>query len=293
MKPHKKNRKNKAPTSPTLKAAVARTTRNAAAPGSKPRKTLAAVGHSAAAAARRTLGPASPAVRSAKALGRGAKAAWKAERAVKARKNAAARAKKIRHGAIDGLRAVLAAAWTGLRKRDRKAALARLRDTWGRHRKHRAAKNATAPEPPAVAGSVRRPASTPPTTTPGVSPVSGHHFVAPAMEAARIAAAYEPTGMLQVGADFTGLEEALRLEAEAIKISVEKADAAFPLDPRIIEIMRQIHGLKLKAAEMATELRPAFENLHQVDLDRLRNPRKGAAGERMWDVTTNLGTTSS
>lgn len=116
----------------------------------------------------------------------------------------------------------------------------------------------------------------------------GHHFVAPAMEAARNAAAYSPTGMLQVGQDFAGLEEALRLHAEAMKVTVENADASQPLDPRIVEIMRQIHGLQLKAAELAQELGPAFEKLHAVDLERLRNPRKGAAGERMWDVTANL-----
>lgn len=121
--------------------------------------------------------------------------------------------------------------------------------------------------------------------------MSGHHFVAPAMEMARIAASYDPTGMLQVGEDFAGLEEALRLTAEAMKVTVENADAKQPLAPQIVEIMRGIHSLQLKAAEMATELKPAFESLHQVDLERLRNPRKGAAGERMWDVTTNLGTT--
>lgn len=116
----------------------------------------------------------------------------------------------------------------------------------------------------------------------------GHHFVAPAMEMARIAATYDPKGMLEVGEDFAGLAEALRLHAEAMKITVENADATQPLDPRIVEIMRQIHGLQLKASELAEELRPAFERLHDVDLSRLRNPRKGKAGEAMWDVASNL-----
>lgn len=116
----------------------------------------------------------------------------------------------------------------------------------------------------------------------------GHHFVAPAMEAARAAAHYQPQGMLQVGADFAGLEEALRLHAEAMKVTVENADAQWPLHPNIVELMRQIHGLQLKAAELANELGPAFRQLHDVDLARLENPRKGAAGERMWDVSTNL-----
>jgi hypothetical protein len=116
----------------------------------------------------------------------------------------------------------------------------------------------------------------------------GHHFVAPAMELARAAAHYQPQGMLQVGADFGGLEEALRLHAEAMKVTVENADATQPLHPNIVELMRQIHGLQLKAAELAAELQPAFRQLHDVDIARLENPRKGVAGERMWDVSSNL-----
>lgn len=116
----------------------------------------------------------------------------------------------------------------------------------------------------------------------------GHHFVAPAMELARAAASYHPTGMLQVGADFAGLEEALRLHAEAMKVTVENADATQPLHPNIVELMRQIHGLQLKAAELASELQPAFRSLHDVDIARLESPRKGVAGERMWDVASNL-----
>lgn len=275
--------------SPTLRAAVGRTMRASAAPGSMPRKALAAVGHGAAAVGRGTLGPS---VRAAKATGRGVKKAWTADRSKRGRRTLAARAKHLGGAAGDGIRSILAATWAGLRRRSGRAALARLRDTWSRRRKQRASKNAPVPVSPVVAAGVRRPTTTATaaaTTTGATMP--GHHFVAPAMEMARIAASYSPTGMLQVGEDFAGLEEALRLTAEAMKITVERADAEDPLAPQIIEIMRQIHGLQLKAAELATELKPAFESLHQVDLDRLRNPRKGAAGERKWDVTTNLGTT--
>lgn len=254
-----------------LAAAVGRTARAAVKPGSTPRKALAALSRGTVAAT--------------KATGRGVRKAWTANRTTRARE----RAKHLRGAAADGIRAVVAAAWTGLRKRDRHAALARLKETWARRRKKRADKNTPVPAAPAVVATVRRPtATTAPATTTGVTTVSGHHFVAPAMEMARIAASYDPQGMLQVGEDFSGLEEALRLTAEAMKVTVEHADAKQPLAPQIIEMMRQIHSLQLKAADMAAELRPAFENLHQVDLERLRNPRKGAAGERMWDVTTNL-----
>jgi hypothetical protein len=268
-----------------LSAAVGRTVRSAAKPGSTPRKALAAMGHGGLVAT--------------KATGRGIRKAATADATKKAAKATRAGARKLRGAAVDGVRSVLAAAWTGLRKRSGRAALTRLRETWARRRKDRADKEAAKTKaadkatPPTVAASVRRPTTTitPATATAstGGTTMPGHHFVAPAMEAARIAANYDPQGMLQVGEDFAGLEEALRLYAEAMKITVENADAKQPLDPRIVEIMRGIHSLQLKAAEMATELRPAFESLHQVDLDRLRNPRKGAAGERKWDVTTNLG----
>lgn len=139
-----------------------------------------------------------------------------------------------------------------------------------------------------ISTSVRRPATdttfTSASTTSLGAPMSGHHFTASAMEMARAAAAYEPTGMLQVGQDFANLPEALNLVAEAMKITTDKADGEQPLDPQIIELMRGIYQLTQKAAELAGELKPAFENLHHVDLERHRNPR---TGERMWDVASN------
>ncbi|WP_460071105.1 hypothetical protein [Streptomyces sp. YKOK-I1] len=226
------------------------------------------------------------------ATGRAARAAWNAARPLATRAATAVKktARSIPGALWDGLCAATAAGWAWLR-RDRHAALDRLKAVWKRRRKTR--HNNEQPDTdttPAVADSVRRPTTPPPATPSGGTRMSGggHHFVAPAMELARAAANYQPQGMLQVGADFAGLEEALRLHAEAMKITVENADAHQPLDPRIVDLMRQIHGLQLKAAELAAELPPAFEQLHQVDLDRLRNPRKGVQGERMWDVSTNL-----
>ncbi len=224
------------------------------------------------------------------AVGRAARAAWTATRphAARASKATGRGIKKTSGALFDGARATAAAAWTWLRHRDAGAALDRLKNVWRRLRKKRQTPD---PQPePAVAATVRRPTHPNPTTpsTGGTMSGGGHHFVAPAMEAARAAAHYQPQGMLQVGADFAGLEEALRLHAEAMKVTVENADAQWPLHPNIVELMRQIHGLQLKAAELAAELRPAFRQLHDVDLARLENPRKGMAGERMWDVSTNL-----
>jgi hypothetical protein len=262
-----------------LKAAIGRALRATARPDSKTRKTLGAIG-------RGTVGRTSPAAKTLRATGRGAKAAWNTPARQAATRATARQAKRLRGAAWDGVRSILSGARTLLHRRGGKAALARIRDVW--HRRRGARNTPPTPPPASVAASVRRPTATTTTTSTGGTAVSGHHFVASAMEGARAAANYDPKGMLEVGEDFAGLEEALRLHAEAMKVTVENADAKLPLDPRIIEIMRQIHQLEIKAAEMAAELKPAFEKLHDVDLSRLRNPRKGVQGERMWDVTANL-----
>lgn len=255
--------------------------RRASADGSLPRRGLAALGKNAV-------------THPDSATGRLRSAAWRAARRRGDQLHTASqrKLKALRGAARDGIRALAAGAWAGLKRWDRKAAVGRLKAVWARHRATRhattAAATAASTTAPTIGATVRRPVSTTTATAGGTAMSGGHHFVAPAMELARIAANYDPKGMLQVGEDFAGLEEALRLHAEAMKVTVDNADAKQPLDPRIIEIMRQVHQLQIKAAELAGELPGAFEKLHDVDLSRLRNPRKGVQGERMWDVASNL-----
>ena len=217
-----------------------------------------------------------------------------------ARKTTGRGLKRAAGAAWDATRALAAGAraWVRAKKGEKSGALARIREVWAKRRKDRAEKNAAkaaaaaeaAKKTPEVGTTVRRPTTIPATFTGGTPAMSGggHHFIAPAMEAARAAANYQPTGMMQVGRDFAGLKEALELHAEAMKITVENADAKQPLDPRIVETMRQIHSLQLKAAELASELEPAFRKFHDVDIQRIENPRKGRDAERMWDVSTNF-----
>lgn len=226
------------------------------------------------------------------AAGRAARAGWKTAHPHAARTGKAiVRTARRAVGALwDGTRAGLVGVATVLWQRKRRVFWPAARAMWRRiHSKRAVAHKAATDLTHAVADTVRRPTGTTPASTAGgTMSGGGHHFVAPAMELARAAAQYQPQGMLQVGKDFAGLEEALRLHAEAMKTTVENADATQPLAPQIIELMRQIHGLQLKAAELASELQPAFRQLHDVDISRLENPRKGVAGERMWDVSANL-----
>lgn len=235
--------------------------------------------------------------RAVKTVGRGtsraASAAWRASKKPRATLKAAAKrhAQKARGAASDALKAFRSGVWGVLRHVSFKKGAAKGWAAWKQHRANRKNKqqtpDTTMPQR-TIASVARKPANSTSSSTNGGITMPGHHFTGPAMEMARAAAAYEPQGMLQVGQDFVGLKEAMELVAEAMKITVENADAKFPLHPQIVEIMRNMHGLALKGAEMANELQPAFRNLHQVDLARLETPRKGLAGERMWDVSTNL-----
>lgn len=223
--------------------------------------------------------------------GAGASKAWKTSKPLRTKSWAAAKkaGRKSRGFTADALRAIRTGVWGTLRHWSIKKGLAKAWAAWKQHRANRKNKTTDPAKPePTISSVVRKPTNQITRTANGGTLMPGHHFTGPAMEMARAAAAYEPTGMLQVGADFAGLQEGLELVAEAMRVTVDKADAQHPLDPQIVDLMKQIHGLQLKASELAAELQPAFKSLHQVDLARLENPRKGIAGERMWDVSTNL-----
>lgn len=212
-----------------------------------------------------------------------AAAAWTADRPRRQNNRAVAAQdlRRARKASAALLRAAGAGLWASIRSGQGGQ---RAAETWKARNNRRGAPVAL---PPTIASTVRRPAAATSAPTTGAPRMPGHHFVAPAMEAARAAANYNPTGMVQVIADFAGLAEALELYAEAMKITVENADAKFPLDPRLVDTMRQVHSLQLKAAQMAGELQGAARQLHDADLQRHENPRKGRQGERMWDITSN------
>jgi hypothetical protein len=237
--------------------------------------------------ARKQLGLPTRSSRLAAAGRRAGRKAWSATGTPRAaaRRLAAKSARRARALTADGLRSLRAGVWGLIRHLSWKKGAKRALAAWKTHRAKRKTPTPAAPAPaPTIAATVRRPASSTPTRTPGGPGMSGHHFVAPAMEGARAAANYSPTGMVQVIEDFAGLSQALELHAEAMRTTVERAHAEFPLAPQVIELMRQVHGLQLKAAELASELQPASRKLHETDLARHESPRNG---ERMWDITAN------
>lgn len=96
---------------------------------------------------------------------------------------------------------------------------------------------------------------------------------------------YTPEGMMQIGNDFASFPEVIRNVASALQgmtSSVQNGET--PMNPAIVDSLKALHASLIKAAHEAEDLKPAFENLHAVDIKRIRNPRPG---EELWDINKN------
>ena len=99
------------------------------------------------------------------------------------------------------------------------------------------------------------------------------------------AAMYTPEGMMQIGNDFASFPEVIRNVANAIQgMTSQVQNGETPMNPAIVDSLRALHASLIKAAHEAEDLKPAFENLHAVDIKRIRQPRPG---EEMWDMSNN------
>lgn len=131
-----------------------------------------------------------------------------------------------------------------------------------------------APRPAPVRG------TTNPTISTGGVPVS-FLFADSAAEILAQAARYNPEDMPQFGRDISQIGEAVRNVANAIRVIVQRGQAEYPVNPKIMELLaagyQQIHG----AANALDEVGPAFRALHEHDLQRHEQPRPN---EHLWNV---------
>lgn len=96
---------------------------------------------------------------------------------------------------------------------------------------------------------------------------------------------YNPEGMMQIGNDMASFPEVIRNVASALQgMTRQVQDGETPMHPAIVDKLKALHAELIKVAHEAEDLKPAFENLHNVDINRIRNPRKG---EEMWDLSSN------
>jgi len=96
---------------------------------------------------------------------------------------------------------------------------------------------------------------------------------------------YNPEGMMQIGNDMASFPEIIRNLANALRgMTSQVQDGETPMHPAIVDKLKSLHAELIQTAQSAEDLKPAFENLHNVDINRIRNPRQG---EELWDIAQN------
>ncbi|WP_103529701.1 hypothetical protein, partial [Streptomyces sp. SM12] len=96
---------------------------------------------------------------------------------------------------------------------------------------------------------------------------------------------YEPTHMMQVGEEYAGMGAGLLTLGETITILYQRSNAEYPLDDRIVGEIAAIAGTVRAAGEDAAMATRLFETEHEQEINHNLYPRKGPAGESMWNTT--------
>lgn len=109
-------------------------------------------------------------------------------------------------------------------------------------------------------------------------------FNTAAAEMLGAALTYAPEGMMQVGNDFVQMGPAFRNIAQAMQTMAARAHDEDPINPAIVDMLREMHAKLLEVAGKADELAPAFRSLHAVDIKRIAEPRRN---EGRWDLVNN------
>lgn len=109
-------------------------------------------------------------------------------------------------------------------------------------------------------------------------------FAQSCMNIATAYAAFAPTSMIQVYREYSSLSQALDHIASTVDRLAKNSTDNYPVDASVVDQLAQVVGMIRATASEASKLMAMFRRLHAQDLNKTENPRKGAAGERMWDA---------
>lgn len=163
-----------------------------------------------------------------------------------------------------------------------------------------AGKKKTAPRPPLVGRIIGTAAPTPgdgPIITAGrtllaITTGEGDEALAPEVQRVKDAADEIKEALAQLGGSQVGMltyEQGLKeispilgIIADGLKDMASTAEDEQPLDPSVLEFFGTIEDAARGASQVAEELPGLFRAAHEVELERLENPRRG---EEKWDVS--------
>jgi len=92
---------------------------------------------------------------------------------------------------------------------------------------------------------------------------------------------YDPEQMPDYLADLVDMAAAFELEAEALAKITAISEAELPVHPKLVDYLTQVGGTMRKVAGDTQDVVKHFMKLHQQDLDRHANGRRG---EQKWNV---------
>ncbi|MFF4493397.1 hypothetical protein [Streptomyces sp. NPDC001546] len=117
-----------------------------------------------------------------------------------------------------------------------------------------------------------------------MSHVSGFRFEELAAEMEQAAQSYEPENCMEILAMLEGLPEALQAIANILRILAERADAEFPLEKVVADMLSDLFQVFTNSVEFSEELGPTFRQAHEADIARFEDPRNGHEAEKGWNV---------
>ncbi|MFE7965401.1 hypothetical protein ACWDTQ_31120 [Streptomyces cellulosae] len=95
---------------------------------------------------------------------------------------------------------------------------------------------------------------------------------------------YDPPHMAAFGAELRDSAPACACLAYAINQLAQRSHAAFPVHGQMVQMLVDVYAKVGTAAKLAEDIEPLFYKVHEHDIMRLEEPRKGFAGEQMWNI---------
>lgn len=105
-----------------------------------------------------------------------------------------------------------------------------------------------------------------------------------AEEMLQFASKFDPEVMPEFEALIKDLPDAMGTVQETLRVLAEIAHEKLPVDDRVVQEMGEGYRAMNRVVDALEEVLPVYYRLHEADIDRQDNPRKGLDGERKWNV---------
>jgi hypothetical protein len=97
-------------------------------------------------------------------------------------------------------------------------------------------------------------------------------------------ASYDPPHMAAFGAELRDIPASIFCLASAIRHLTVKSQVIYPVHGSVVQTLVEVYKSVGTARAAAEDIPRVFNTVHQHDIMRLEEPRKGHKGEAMWNI---------